>query len=299
MAKKNALGRGLGALIDGANDIPVAEAGSSINEVEISKIVANPYQPRTKFDEDALNELAASIKEIGIIQPITLRKIDGDEYQIIAGERRWRAAKVLGIEEVPVFIKKTSPQGMLELAIVENLQRYDLNPIERAQSFQRLQREFNLSTSEVAQRIGKSPAYISNSLKLLTLPDAISDGLLSEQISEGHARALASISSTEAMIACYKIVLKENASVRRTEELVRRFKNNELTTSKKDDGRGRPLTQDEQQVAVWEKKFQGFFKNKSNLKVIRSRKQTKVTITLDGSPDQTQADLQKLMSIAN
>ncbi|HPS40620.1 MAG TPA: ParB/RepB/Spo0J family partition protein [Candidatus Woesebacteria bacterium] len=270
----------------------------NVQKLPISYLQPNPFQPRDKVKKEDIEELVESIRVHGILEPLVVAETPAG-YQIIAGERRWRAAKVLGIEEVPVFIKKTSPQGMLELAIVENLQRYDLNPIERAQSFQRLQREFNLSTSEVAQRIGKSPAYISNSLKLLTLPDAISDGLLSEQISEGHARALASISSTEAMIACYKIVLKENASVRRTEELVRRFKNNELTTSKKDDGRGRPLTQDEQQVAVWEKKFQGFFKNKSNLKVIRSRKQTKVTITLDGSPDQTQADLQKLMSIAN
>lgn len=269
----------------------------NIQKLAINYLQPNPFQPRDKVKKEDVAELVESIRIHGILEPLVVAETPAG-YQIIAGERRWRAAKVVGLAEIPVYIKKTSPQGMLEMAIVENVQRHDLHPIERAQSFQRLQREFNMPTSEVAKRIGKSPAYISNSLKLLSLPDAVSDGLLSEQISEGHARALASISSQEAMIACYKIVLKENASVRRTEELVRRFKNNELTTSKKDEGRGRPLNQDEQQVAVWENKLQEYFKNKSTLKVIRSRKQTKVTIILNGPPDKTQEDLQKLMKIA-
>lgn len=269
----------------------------NVQKLAINYLQPNPFQPRDKVKKEDIEELVESIRIHGILEPIVVAETPAG-YQIIAGERRWRAAKIVGIEEVPVFIKKTSPQGMLEMAIVENVQRYDLNPIERAQSFQRLQREFNLPTSEVAKRIGKSPAYISNSLKLLSLPDAISDGLLSDQISEGHARALASISSQEEMIACYRVVLKENASVRRTEELVRRVKNNQLTTSKKDDGRGRPLTQNEQEVAVWENKLREYFNNKASLKVIRSRKQTKVTITLDGPPDKTQEDLQKLMKIA-
>lgn len=269
----------------------------NVQKLAINYLQPNPFQPRDKVKKEDIEDLVESIRLHGVLEPLVVAETPAG-YQIIAGERRWRAAKVVGLEEVPVHIKKTSPQGMLEMAIVENVQRHDLNPIERAQSFQRLQREFNLQTSEVAKRIGKSPAYISNSLKLLSLPDAVSDGLLSEQISEGHARALASITSQEAMIACYKMVLKENASVRRTEELVRRFKNNELTTSKKDDGRGRPLTQDEQEVAVWESKLQNYFKNRSTLKVIRSRKQTKVTIILDGPPDKTKEDLEKLMKIA-
>ncbi len=269
----------------------------NVQKITINYLQPNPFQPRDKVKKEDIEDLVESIRIHGVLEPLVVAETPAG-YQIIAGERRWRAAKVVGLAEVPVFIKKTNPQGMLEMAIVENVQRSNLNPIERAQSFQRLQREFNLSTSEVAKRIGKSPAYISNSLKLLTLPDAISDGLLSDQISEGHARALASISSQEAMIACYKMVLKENASVRRTEELVRRFKNNELTTSKKDDGRGRPLTQDEQEVAVWENQLQEYFKNHSTLKIIRSRKQTKVTITLAGSPDKTREDVEKLMKIA-
>ena len=267
-------------------------------KLAINYLQPNPFQPRDKVKKEDIEELVDSIRLHGILEPIVVAETPAG-YQIIAGERRWRAAQVVGLTEVPVYIKKTSPQGMLEMAIVENVQRYDLNPIERAQSFQRLQREFNLSTGDVAKRIGKSAAYISNSLKLLTLPDAISDGLLSGHISEGHARALASISPQEAMIACYKMVLKENASVRRTEELARRFKNNELDqNSKKDDGRGRPLTQDEQEIAVWESKLQNYFKNKSTLKVIRSRKQTKVTITFNGPPEKTKEDLEKLMKIA-
>jgi ParB family chromosome partitioning protein len=268
----------------------------NVQKLAINYLQPNPFQPRDKVKKEDIEELVESIRIHGVLEPLVVAETPAG-YQIIAGERRWRAAKVVGLDEVPVYIKKTNPQGMLEMAIVENVQRYDLNPIERAQSFQRLQREFNLPTSEVAKRIGKSPAYISNSLKLLSLPDAISDGLLSGHISEGHARALASINAQEAMIACYKIVLKENASVRRTEELVRRFKNNEYVTDKKDEGRGRPLNQDEQQIAVWENKLQEYFKNKSTLKVIRSRKQTKVTITFNGSPDKTQEDLQKLMKI--
>lgn len=268
----------------------------NVQKLAINYLQPNPFQPRDKVKKEDIEELVESIRIHGVLEPLVVAETPAG-YQIIAGERRWRAAKVVGLDEVPVYIKKTSPQGMLEMAIVENVQRYDLNPIERAQSFQRLQREFNLSTSEVAKRIGKSPAYISNSLKLLSLPDAVSDGLLSGHISEGHARALASISPQESMIACYKIVLKENASVRRTEELARRFKNNELVSDKKDEGRGRPLNQDEQQVAVWENKLQEYFKNKSTLKVIRSRKQTKVTIIFNGPPDKTQEDLQKLMKI--
>lgn len=268
----------------------------NVQKLAINYLQPNPFQPRDKVKKEDVAELVESIKIHGVLEPLVVAETPAG-YQIIAGERRWRAAQLAGLSEVPVYIKKTSPQGMLEMAIVENVQRYDLNPLERAQSFQRLQREFSMHTNDVAKRIGKSPAYVSNSLKLLTLPDAISDGLLSGQISEGHARALAGISSQEAMINCYKMVLKENASVRRTEELARRFKNNEFDLNKKDQGRGRPLNQDEQQVAVWENKLQNFFKNKSTLKVIRSRKQTKVTIIFDGSPDKTQEDLQKLMKL--
>lgn len=268
----------------------------NIQKLPVNYLQANPFQPRDKVKKEDLQELIESIRIHGILEPLVVAQTPAG-YQIIAGERRWRASKALGIKEVPVYIKQTSPQGMLEMAIVENVQRHDLNPIERGQSFQRLQREFGLSTNDVAKRVGKSPAYVSNSIKLLKLPDAVSDGLLGGQISEGHARTLGSLKDQEVMLECYKQVLKENASVRRTEELVRRYKAG-LKPGKKDDGRGRPLTQNEQEVAKWEEDIQKFFKRRSTLKVIRSRKQTKVTITLKGSPDKTQQDLEKLMKIA-
>jgi len=268
----------------------------NIKHLPVNYLQANPFQPRDKVKKEELEDLIESIRIHGVLEPLVVAETPAG-YQIIAGERRWRASKALGLSEVPVYIKQTSPQGMLEMAIVENVQRHDLNPIERAQSFQRLQREFGLSTTEVAERVGKSPAYISNSLKLLELPDAVSDGLLSGQISEGHARSLAGIKNQEAMLEAYKQVLKESASVRRTEELVRRYKSGLKSDHKKDDGRGRPLTQDVQEVAKWEESLQNYFKRKSTLKVVRSRKQTKVTITLKGSPEKTQQDLEKLMKI--
>lgn len=269
----------------------------SIQTLPTNHLQPNPFQPRDKVKKEEIADLVESIRIHGILEPLVVAATPAG-YQIIAGERRWRAAKLLGLAEVPVHVKKTNPQGMLEMAIVENLQRTNLNPIERAQSFQRLQREFNLSTSQLAARVGKSASFISNSLKLLSLPDAINDGLLNRQITEGHARALASIDESEAMIACYKIILKEQASVRRAEELARRYKAQAMTVEKKNDGRGRPLTQDDEQVALWEGKLQNYFNNKAALKVIRSRKQTKVMIVLNGPPDKTQADLEKLMAIA-
>jgi ParB family chromosome partitioning protein len=270
---------------------------TDIQKLPSNHLQPNPFQPRDKVKKEDLADLVESIRIHGILEPLVVAETPAG-YQIIAGERRWRAAKVLGIEELPVYVKKTSPQGMLEMAIVENVQRTDLNPIERAQSFSRLNREFGLAINELAERIGKSSSYISNTMRLLELPDAINDGLLSEQITEGHARSLVGLKDQSLMIECYKQVLKENASVRRTEELVRRIKAGQNKASKKaDDGRGRPLAQDEQQVAKWENRLQEYFKNNSTLKVVRSRKQTKVTITLKGSPEKTQDDLEKLMSI--
>src|SRR3989344_6935779 len=163
-----------------------------IYELEIDLLQPNPLQPRGLISPDSLAELAHSIKAHGILEPLVVAKTPAG-YQIIAGERRWRASKVVGLSKVPVIIRETSPQGMLEMAIVENVQRIDLNPLDRAQGLERLQAEFGLSTSEMATRIGKSVAYVSNSLRLLALPDALKDGLLSGLISEGHARALAAI----------------------------------------------------------------------------------------------------------
>jgi ParB family chromosome partitioning protein len=167
--------------------------------------------------------LVDSIKEHGIIEPLVVAKTPAG-YQIIAGERRWRASKQAGLTVVPVVVKETTSKGMLEMAIVENVQREDLNPIERAQAFQRLTEEFGLTLSEISKRVSKSESYTSNTIRLLSLPDAIKDGLISGAITEGHARAIAGLGETKLMVDAYKTILLENASVRRAEDLARRIK---------------------------------------------------------------------------
>lgn len=192
-------------------------------ELEIDLLQANPLQPRGLITPESLAELSESIREHGILEPIVVAKTPAG-YQIIAGERRWRASKLAGLPKVPVIIKETSPQGMLEMAIVENVQRVDLNPLERAQAYKRLMDEFNLTNAEIAQRVSKSPSYISNTIRLLTLPDAIKDALMSGQTTEGHARALSALEDPHKIIEAYKEVLRLNLSVRGTEELVRKMR---------------------------------------------------------------------------
>lgn len=221
MAKKNVLGRGLSALIDGADTY--SEVKASVNEIEISKIVANPFQPRTTFDEEALNELAASIKEIGIIQPITLRQIDEDKYQIIAGERRFRASKIAGLTTIPAFIRTADDEGMLEMALVENIQREDLDAIEIALSYQRLIDECKLTQEVLSDRVGKKRSTVTNYLRLLKLPAKIQKGIVEKAISMGHARALVNIKDSDMQLMIYDETLKNDFSVRRVEEIVRNY----------------------------------------------------------------------------
>lgn len=194
-----------------------------VYELEIDLLEPNPLQPRGLITPESLAELAESIRAHGILEPLVVAKTPAG-YQIIAGERRWRASKLIGLPKVPVIIRETTPQGMLEMAIVENVQRIDLNPLERAQAYKRLMDEFGLTNSEISQRVGKSPSYISNTIRLLTLPDALKDALMSGQTSEGHARALASLEDPHLIITAYKEVLKRNLSVRGTEDLVRRMR---------------------------------------------------------------------------
>lgn len=194
-----------------------------IFELEINLLQANPLQPRGIISPDSLQELVDSIREQGILEPIVVAKTPAG-YQIIAGERRWRAAKILGLEKVPVVIKETTPQGMLEMSIVENVQREDLNPIERAQAYRRLIDEFGLGTNEVARKVGKSAPTISNTIRLLSLPDAIKDALVAGVITEGHVRPLISLGDQKLMLELFKKILKENSTVRETEELARQEK---------------------------------------------------------------------------
>ena len=218
MVKRNALGRGLGALI---NDAEKMQLSAGINEIEISKIEANPFQPRTKFDEEALKELAASILEIGLIQPITIRKVSEDRYQIIAGERRFRAAQLAGLESIPAYIRKAKDDGMLEMALVENIQREDLDAIEIALSYQRLMEELEFTQEELSTRIGKKRSTIANYLRLLKLPAVIQKGLIDKQISMGHARAIINIINPETQIMIFDQIIKSGFSVRKVEEIVR------------------------------------------------------------------------------
>jgi ParB family chromosome partitioning protein len=219
--KKQVLGRGLGALIENANELSQAKPAASINEIEIVKIEANPFQPRTRFDEEKLSELASSIREIGIIQPLTLRKIGNDRFQIIAGERRFRAAKLAGLEKVPAYVRTADDDTMLEMALVENIQREDLDPIEIAISYQRLIDECNLTQESMSERVGKKRSTISNYLRLLKLPAEIQLGLREKQISMGHARAIINIEDTATQLMIYEQILEYDFSVRKVEEVVR------------------------------------------------------------------------------
>ncbi|HCC84970.1 MAG TPA: hypothetical protein DEP87_04795 [Candidatus Pacebacteria bacterium] len=261
----------------------------------INQLQPNPFQPRDKVKKSELQDLVESVKTYGVLEPLVVAQTPAG-YQIIAGERRWRAAKEAGLTDVPVHIRKTTPKGMLEMAIVENVQRIDLNPIERAQAFQQLIREFGLTTGQVAIRVSKSASYVSNTLKLLELPDAITDGLMGEQITEGHARALAGIPNEQDMIDCYKIILKESGSVRRAEELARRYR--DLAESGQDKAGGRPITQPDEQVKAWAKTWKSYCQTPVDLKLVRSRNQTRITLTFKGSPEATQNDLEKIMAIA-
>jgi ParB family chromosome partitioning protein len=201
----------------------MAEVEAEAVEIDIDILQPNPLQPRGQVSPDSLVELAESIREHGILEPLVIAKTPAG-YQIIAGERRWRGAKLAGLTRLPCVVRETSPQGMLEMALVENVQRVDLNPIERAQAYKRLIEEFGLTSTEIGQRVGKSGPYISNTLRLLELPDALKDGLLSGSISEGHAKALLGLEDINLMIVAYKKILAENLGVRPTEEMVRRMK---------------------------------------------------------------------------
>ena len=232
MSKKPALGRGLSALLeDQKTDITQKEKVStektvgSVAEIAISQIEANPFQPRTKFEEEALAELAQSIKELGIIQPVTVRKMGYDTYQLISGERRFRASQIAGLKSIPAYIRIANDQSMLEMALVENIQRANLDAIEVAISYQRLIEECSLTQEELSQRVGKQRSTISNYLRLLKLPAAIQNAIRDGQISMGHARALVNIDSEEAQLEVFQQILNETLSVRKTEELAKTQKN--------------------------------------------------------------------------
>jgi ParB family chromosome partitioning protein len=223
-AKKSALGRGLGALIEEASDGSRQEvAASSINEIAIDLIEVNPFQPRKNFDQEALNELAISIKELGIIQPITVRMLDENKYQLITGERRYRASQIAGLKTIPAYVRTANDQDMLEMALVENIQREDLDAIEISISYQRLIEECNLTQETLSERVGKKRSTVANYLRLLKLPAEIQLGIRLRKISMGHARALINMESAEMQLEIYNQIIEDDLSVRQVEELVRHY----------------------------------------------------------------------------
>jgi ParB family chromosome partitioning protein len=233
MVKKNVLGRGLGALIEDPE--PQAEVKERIivgTDIPVDKIDTNPFQPRTRFDEEALEELAESIRAIGVIQPVTVRETENGRYQLITGERRVRAARLAGISAIPAFVRKANDQGMLEMALVENIQREDLNAIEIALTYQRLVDECDLTQEDLSRRVGKKRATVANYLRLLKLPAEIQLGMRDEKISMGHARSLVSIEDSRSQLKLYYKIIDEELSVRASEELSRKLQTEEPPESK-------------------------------------------------------------------
>ncbi|MFO7744610.1 MAG: ParB/RepB/Spo0J family partition protein [Psychroflexus sp.] len=266
--KKKALGRGLSALLnDPENDIKSAEDKNAdkvvgnIVELSLEAIEVNPFQPRTSFNEDALKELASSIRELGVIQPITVRKLDFNKYQLVSGERRYRASKMVGLQTIPAYIRIANDQESLEMALVENIQRQDLDPIEVALSYQRLIDEIALTQEEMSERIGKNRSTIANYLRLLKLDPIVQTGMRDGFLSMGHGRALINIDSTDIQLQVYERILKDKLSVRETEALVRRIQDD----SSKPKDKKEPKVDEKKQKAL--KQISSYFGAKVELKV--------------------------------
>lgn len=229
--KKQALGRGLSALLKentadiiSASDKYADQLVGNILEIELNKIEVNPFQPRTYFDEEALQELANSIRELGVIQPITVRKGKGNTFQLVSGERRYRASKLIGNETIPAYIRLANDQEMLEMALVENIQRKNLDPIEVALSYQRLLEEIELTQEELSVRVGKKRSTVTNYVRLLKLDPIIQTGMRDGFISMGHGRALINVENSDDQLEIYSKIVKNKLSVRQTEELVKNLK---------------------------------------------------------------------------
>ncbi len=253
------LGRGLDALIDTKSEVKT-EGSSNLNEVEISQIEPNPNQPRREFDQDALQELANSIKELGIIQPITLRKVETGKYQIIAGERRWRASQIAGLTKIPAYIVTVEDQGVMEMALVENIQREDLNAIEIALAYQHLAETTGMTQAKISERVGKSRAAVTNYMRLLKLPAQVQMALKEHEIDMGHARALLAVESPSQQIKLFKELQKNQYSVRQVEDMVQQLKSgNDVKTAK---GRIAAKTQLPEEFSALKQRLTDFFQTK-------------------------------------
>ncbi len=287
MARKNALGRGLGALIDDADKESTGKR-EGIHEVEIGKIRANPFQPRTGFDEEALKELASSIRELGIIQPISVRDMGDGTYQLISGERRLKAAGIAGLEKVPAYVRTANDQAMLEMALVENIQREDLDAIEIAISYQRLIEECQLTQETLSARVGKKRSTVANYLRLLKLPAEIQLGIREGKITMGHARTLISVADPERQINLFYQIITDELSVRQTEELVRKMVSREMRDT---NGKERKKQELAEAFQGLQEELSGFFKTEVQFRV-NAKGKGKIVI-----PFATPEELEKIMEV--
>ena len=292
--KKQALGRGLSALLkDPANDIKsVEDKGAdkvvgNIIELELDAIEVNPFQPRSNFNEETLTELATSIKELGVIQPITVRKLDFNKYQLISGERRLRASKLAGLETIPAYIRLANDNESLVMALVENIQRHDLDPIEVAISYQRLIDEINLTQEELSERVGKKRSTITNYLRLLKLDPIIQTGMRDGFISMGHGRALINISDADAQSDIYHKVVTQNLSVRETEALVKKYQDSLKPKSTSSKSNSFDVADNDK------KSFNDFFGAKVDVKIAGNGK-GKITI-----PFHSEEDFNRILKLIN
>lgn len=286
--KKQALGRGLSALLkDPENDITSAsdknadKVVGNIVELAIETIEVNPFQPRTNFNEESLRELASSIKELGVIQPITVRKLGFDTYQLVSGERRYRASKMIGLETIPAYVRIANDQESLEMALVENIQRSDLDPIEIALSYQRLIDEINLTQEQMSQRVGKKRSTIANYLRLLKLDPIIQTGMRDGFLSMGHGRALVNVENTNDQLEIYEAILSKSLSVRDTEALVKNYKKDHTIET--------PVKEEEEMpkyIKKGMKEFSEYFGHRVDVKVGKNGR-GKITIPFHSEEDFT------------
>lgn len=286
--KRSALGRGLDALIT-MDDLKTS-GSSSISEIELSKIQPNPEQPRSVFEEEALEELATSIRSLGVIQPITLKELEPEKYLIISGERRYRAAQKAGLTCIPAYIRTAEDENIVEMALIENIQREDLNAIEIALAYQRLIENYGLTQEKLSERIGKKRTTIANYLRLLKLPAEIQMGLKDKRIDMGHARALISVEDPEVQLAFYEQILSDNLSVRQVEEMVRSIANGEMQNLKKNGSKSSKEALPEE-FNLLREHLSSFFQTKVQL-VCNKKGKGKITI-----PFASEEELEKLISL--
>ena len=285
--KYQALGKGLDALI--SNDEVTTQGSSSINEISIDRIVANPNQPRREIDETALGELADSIRQIGIIQPITLRQMDNGSYQIIAGERRWRASQLVGLKSIPAYVRTASDEKMMQMALVENIQREDLNAIEIALAYNNLIEQYHLTQEQLSEKVGKRRTTVANYLRLLKLPAEVQMALRNKSIDQGHARALLGLQSPSSQLKLFKEIEKNGYSVRKVEEMVQALNNGESIVSGKRTLKA--TKQASEAFATFKEHLSGIFHSKVQMTCTQKGK-GKISI-----PFNSQEDLDRLMSL--